>query len=86
MSEYMKVEFEIRALGAESVPGYESCYRQHEIARMLRLPEDTTLRQIEEIAKKLIAEVKEQYSQPEQLLVKVTIRGREMDGELKVLG
>ncbi|RAW18389.1 MULTISPECIES: hypothetical protein [Paenibacillus] len=86
MSEGIKVELEISAFGQETVPLYDDSFRKHEIARTRILPKETTLAQLEEMVKELMAEIKEDFHQPEQLLAKVTLRAKETDGVLKYLG
>jgi len=86
MSEGIKVELEISAFGQETVPSYDDSFRKHEIARTRILPKETTLAQLEEMVKELMAEVKEDFQQPEQILAKVTLRAKETDGVLKYLG
>ncbi|MDN4601962.1 hypothetical protein P5G61_12055 [Paenibacillus sp. F6_3S_P_1C] len=67
-------------------PNQSQTYRKHEIARTRILPRETTLAQLEEMVKEMMAEIKEDFQQPEQLLAKVTLRAKETDGDLKYLG
>ncbi|GAS82488.1 hypothetical protein [Paenibacillus amylolyticus] len=86
MSEGIKVELEISALGQETVQAYNDSFRRHEIVRTRILPKETTLEQIEELVKDMMTEVKKDFEQPEQLLAKVTLRAKESNGVLEYLG
>ncbi|MFC9709761.1 hypothetical protein JNUCC31_01915 [Paenibacillus sp. JNUCC31] len=86
MSEGIKVELEVSAFGQESVREYDDSFRKHEIVRTRILPKETTLEQLEVLVKEMMAEIKEDFQQPEQLIAKVTLRAKETDGVLKYLG
>lgn len=43
MSEGIKVELEVSALGQETVQAYNDSFRRHEIVRTRTLPKETTL-------------------------------------------
>ncbi|MBR2565652.1 MAG: hypothetical protein IKE29_13655 [Paenibacillus sp.] len=86
MSEGVKVEFEISAWGQETTSGEGNCFQKHEMMKIRTLPKNTTLEQLEVLVKGMIREIKTTYPQPEQLAVKVTLRAKEIEGELTYLG
>ncbi|MDT0123381.1 hypothetical protein Q9R46_12060 [Paenibacillus sp. RRE4] len=86
MSEVIKVEFEISAWGHETTQNHGDFFQKHEILRIRTLPKDTTLEQVEQMAKDMIAEIKSVYPEPEQMGVKVTMRAKETGGLFTYLG
>lgn len=86
MSERIKVEFEISAWGQKTTQDQGDFFQKHEILKIHTLPKDTTLEHLERMAKDIIAEMKSVYPEPEQLGIKVTMRGKETGGLFTYLG
>ncbi|MDQ0169663.1 hypothetical protein [Paenibacillus tundrae] len=87
MSDLMKMEFEITAFGLEGHEGYSEAYRQNEIVRTKLVSRDTTLGEVEEVIKELMAEIRQEFIQPpEYVNAKVVLRVKSENGELKYLG
>lgn len=83
----IKVEFEVKAFGEETISDYEGSYKGFEIARTKKLPKETTLENIEMIVKQLFEEIQSSYGgQPEQLVAKVIIRAKKQDAQITYLG
>ncbi|MED4402041.1 hypothetical protein [Metabacillus fastidiosus] len=86
MSEQIKVEFEINAVGEEDLNNYESSFKKHEIVRVKNLSKETTLEDLEETIKALFVEIQSTYVEPPHLTAKVTIRAKVDNKEVKYLG
>ncbi|MGG3806409.1 hypothetical protein [Metabacillus fastidiosus] len=86
MSEQIKVEFEINAVGEENLNNYESSFKKHEIVRVKNLSKETTLEDLEETIKALFVEIQLTYAEPPHLTAKVTIRAKADNEEVKYLG
>lgn len=82
----MKLEFEVKAFGKVEVQGTEDAFQSKEIARVLTLPKETTLGELEALLTKLFVEIEDGYSQPEQCLGKITIRAKNTNGNIVYLG
>ncbi|WP_145018811.1 hypothetical protein [Paenibacillus sp. Y412MC10] len=77
----MKVEIEVRAFGKVEVQGTEDAYQSTEIARVFKLPKETTLGELESLLTKLFGEVENGYSNPKQCLGKITLRAKKANGD-----
>lgn len=83
----IKVEFEVKAFGEETISDYEGSYKGIEIARTKNLSKETTLENIEMIVHQLFEEIQTSYGkQPEQLVAKVVIRAKKQDAQITYLG
>ncbi|HIW33856.1 MAG TPA: hypothetical protein IAA29_13830 [Candidatus Paenibacillus intestinavium] len=82
----MKVEFEAKAFGTIEEVGCTDSYKSSELAQTKLISKDTTLGELEAMLVHLLSDVESGYSDPEQLLGKITIRVRKKDGELIYLG
>lgn len=82
----MKVEFEVSAFGKEDVQGTEDAYKSTEFVRVINLPKETTLAEVESILATLFDEIENDYANPEQCIGKITIRARKDHGEIHFLG
>lgn len=82
----LKIEFEVKAFGKVEVPGTEDAFQSAEIARVIDLPKETTLAELESVLSRLFSEVENGYGDPEQLLGKITIRTKKTDDEIQYLG
>ncbi|MGF6949060.1 hypothetical protein QF028_001565 [Neobacillus sp. B4I6] len=86
MEGQIKVEFEINAVGEETINGYDSSYKNYEIARTKVLPKTVTLGNLEEIINELFAEIQSTYDQPEHLTAKIVIRAKKEKKKIMYLG
>jgi uncharacterized membrane protein len=80
------MEFEINAVGEETINGYDSSYKNYEIARTKNLSKEITLGNLEEIIKELFSEIQLAYDQPEQLTAKIVIRAKKEKNKIMYLG
>ena len=87
MEAEIKVEFEIKAFGEETITDYEDSWKGFEIARTKTLSKETTLENIETIINQLFDEIQLSYGkQPEQLVAKVLIRAKKQEAQITYLG
>lgn len=82
----IKVEFEINAVGKETVNGYDDSFKKYEIARVKTLSKTLTLGNLEEIINELFSEIQSAYEQPEQLTAKIVIRAKKEKDKTIYLG
>ncbi|MDQ0202216.1 hypothetical protein [Neobacillus ginsengisoli] len=86
MEGQIKVDFEINAVGEETINGYESSFKKFEIARTKSLSKELTLGDFEEIINELFAEIQSSYDQPEHLTAKIVIRVKKEKNKIIYLG
>lgn len=82
----IKVEFEINAVGKETVNGYDDSFKNYEIARVKNLSKTVTLGNLEESINELFTEIQSAYEQPEQLTAKILIRAKKENDKIIYLG
>ena len=83
----IKVEFEVKGFGEDTIKGYEGSYKGVEVVRTKSLSKDTTLEEIETIVHQLFEEIQLSYEkQPEQLVAKVIIRAKKKDTQITYIG
>lgn len=86
MAAEIKVEFEVKAFGGETIEGYEDSFKGFEIARTKSLSKDTTLGEIEVIVKELFDEIQGSYGKkPDALSAKIVIRANKKDTHITYL-
>ncbi|MDR7235957.1 hypothetical protein [Neobacillus drentensis] len=86
MEGHLKVEFEINAVGEETINGYDSSYKNYEIARTKSLSKSLTLGDFEEIINELFTEIQSVFDQPEHLTAKIVIRAKKEKNNIIYLG
>ena len=87
MDAEIKVGFEVKAFGEETITEYEDSFKGFEIARTKSLSKETTLENIEMIVNQLFEEIQLSYGkQPEQLVAKVLIRANKKENQITYLG
>ncbi|SMQ81008.1 hypothetical protein SAMN05444673_4088 [Bacillus sp. OV166] len=82
----IKVEFEINAVGEETINGYDSSFKKYEIARTKNLSQTLTLGNLEEIINELFEEIQSSYENPEHLTAKIVIRAKKEKNKILYLG
>ena len=81
----IKVEFEVKGFGEDTIKGYEGSYKGVEVVRIKSLSKDTTLEEIETIIYQLFEEIQLSYEkQPEQLVAKIIIRAKKKKQRLRI--
>ncbi|PET60304.1 hypothetical protein CN514_14250 [Bacillus sp. AFS001701] len=85
MKGQIKVEFEINAVGEETIDGYDDSYKNYQIARSKYLSKELTLGNVEEIINELFTEIQSAYEQPEQLTAKIIIRAKNENDKVMYL-
>ncbi|WP_426448203.1 hypothetical protein ACP26L_27495 [Paenibacillus sp. S-38] len=76
----MKIEIEVKAYGKVEVQGTEDAFKSTELVRVLKLPKETTLGELESLLTKLFEEVESEYANPELCHGKITIRAKKENG------
>ena len=70
----MKVEIKVKVFGEEQIVGTSDGHKGVEFEQTHDLPMETTVEEVKELANELVKEVKKTYPNPEQIVVKATIR------------
>ena len=86
MEGQINVEFEINAVGEETINGYDSSFKNYEIARIKSLPKTLSLGNLEEIINELFVEIQSAYDQPEHITAKIVIRAKKEKNKITFLG
>ncbi|WP_047155304.1 hypothetical protein [Aneurinibacillus tyrosinisolvens] len=86
MESQIKVEFEINAVGEETINGYDSSFKKYEIARTKNLSKSLTLGELEDIINELFQEIQSAYEKPEHLTANIVIRAKKQENKIIYLG